>query len=165
MSSAAFSRDSESPEYKKSSMMIFNNVSALAIISWIIYSTGVVGVLSVNSLAALMRPKFTAFRLTEPVYHIVYYAFIIIGFIVVTRIPGLASYRLAVMAFLAIGFNYLTSDMVWSIDAYRSERFLMDDDHGEYSPKNASSAALAGTSLLIVAWIGMIVLLSRSAST
>jgi hypothetical protein len=154
MSSAA---DSESFKDKKSSMMIFNIVSVLAIIGWIIYTVGVLSVLFVNLLSSANK--------TEPVYHIAYFAFIIIAFILVGRIPGLAAYRLAVMAFLAVGFNYLTSDMVWSIGAYYTEQVLIDDGEGDYSPKNASSAALAGTCLLIVAWLGMIITLSRSASS
>jgi len=152
--------------------MIFNNVSALAIISWIIYSTGVVGVLSVNSLAALMRPKFTAFRLTEPVYHIVYYAFIIISFNLVAFIPSLASYRLLVIAFLTVGFQYLTADMILCIPLVVSVNhgFIPISYLNRYFGDSTAfsselNAALGGTIMLIMAWIGMIVSLSRSAST
>ena len=155
MSSTTFSRDTESASDKKDlgqTSMIINRVSVLAIIGWIIYTIGVLGCMFANKISKLS---------VEPVYHIWYYAFIIVAFFLVAGRPKLASYRLAVMAFLAVGFNYLTFDMEWSIYAYRGEQFL-NSDGVEYSPKNFTDVALAGTCILIVAWVAMIITFSRS---
>jgi hypothetical protein len=143
---------SNNDQFGKPSMTTINRTSALAFVGWILFSTGVLGSLSTKGAAAYTLPL-------EPVYHIAYHAITIAAFSLVARRHNLASYKLAVMALLAIGFNYVTDDMQWSIIAYGSQRSSDKDD-----PKHFGEVALSGTSLLIIAWLAMIITMSRSAS-
>jgi len=152
-------------------------ISLLAFIGWITYTCGV----------ALLLPRIRKFLGVGPipfqfqnllpndeemVYRIVYYIFIIISFNLVAFIPSLASYRLLVIAFLTVGFKYLTADMILCIPLVVSVNhgFIPISYLNRYFGDSTAfsselNAALGGTIMLIMAWIGMIVSLSRSAST
>ncbi|MEY3404293.1 MAG: hypothetical protein RLZZ86_3915, partial [Cyanobacteriota bacterium] len=118
---------------------------------------GVLGIMTTSAVSYSMS--------AEPVYHIAYYILTIVAFSLVARRPNLASYELAVMAFLAIGFNYLTYDIHWSLKAYQEEEKMLSEAVDiSISPKHFGDAALSGTCLLIVVWVAMIIAFSRSAS-
>jgi hypothetical protein len=181
----------------KQASIIVTAVSLLSFIGWVTYTLGVgliiervrVKLLSSSNLnldldsdlnpALNFNPASNLLRDLikvgiSCVYHAVYYAIVNFGFASVALIPRLASYRFAVIAFLAVGSSFLASDIIsimklvsilnqfYSLSGAAFSGAVNQEVAAALSELNA---VLAGSFLLTLAWTGMIFNLSRSAST
>ena len=87
-------------------------------------------------------------------FHTFFYIAVIIVFGVISMMGKIADHRLTLMAFLTIGFVYLTVDMGGFIDGTRSESGISGNSNFTVG---GPATAFAGCFFMILAWFAMII--------
>ena len=143
--------------------LAFMSAMALGGLGAILYLAGVC-IQQINSNNSLRNsaaakagtvPASTAAAFETQWYHTAYYIVVVISFGILSMLSTFAEHRTTLLAFLAIGFVYLTDDLQFYITSARAESGFVS------SPPSFTAggpvAAAAGCVFMILSWFYMLV--------
>ncbi len=86
-------------------------------------------------------------------YHTFYYVAVLVAFCVLSMLPSFSDHKMTLMAFLAIGFVYLTDDMQGYISSARAESALVSRTVN--FTFGGPATAFTGCFFMVLAWVYM----------
>ena len=88
-------------------------------------------------------------------YHTFYYVAVLVAFCVLSMLSSFPDHKMTLMAFLAIGFVYLTDDMQGYISSARAESALVSSTVNFTS--GGPATAFTGCFFMVLAWFYMMI--------